>query len=310
MQIIWLRAFVALAEHMNFSDAANEIFVSQSSLSKYIQMIEKTTEVPLFDRSRRRVELTPAGAQFYRYAVDIISQYDEMMSCMQSFSSRKNQRVQIATVSATHVYGYTALFFEYFRDNPEEEFSMQEMEMNDAMASLKNGESDFAVVRTNLVPDLEQYNEIRFNTEKMYVLCSRRHRFASRASVGLEEILKERLVLQRFAVDELKLMFQKYHAPDISMKISLISTRQVMIYEYIRDNMGISVVSQMLARMIDPKSEFATVPIREDPLLTLGLLMPKELRSPACRNFSEFVRTRASSVKQIDAKVIKLLREG
>lgn len=307
MQMIWLQAFVAVAKRMNFSDAANDIYVSQSSLSKYIQMIEKTLGVTLIDRSRRRIELTPAGAEFYRYAVDILSQYEELLHTMHNYTDQRKCRVQLAIVSATYIYGYTWMFMEYFKKNEDITFGMQEMEMREALRAFEAEEVDFAVVRTNLVPNLEDYREIRFNEEEMYVLCSRRSRFAAMEEVSLGDILNEKMALQRFAVDEVRMMFQKYYSPDAEVKPNIISTRHVMIYEYLYDNMGITIASRSLAKMIDSRGELVLVPIKEKPIMTLGLLMRKKRLSAACEDFVNYVKAKAGSVGEFDNK--ELLKE-
>lgn len=57
-----LRYFVAVAEHLHFSRAAEALHVSQPALSKQIQVLESQLRTRLLDRDRRGVRLTPAGA--------------------------------------------------------------------------------------------------------------------------------------------------------------------------------------------------------------------------------------------------------
>ena len=308
MQIIWLKAFVALAEQMNFSDAAEEIFVSQSSLSKYIQSLEKAVGLPLFDRTKRRVELTSAGAEMYRYAIEIVSDYDEMMQSMQKLTGLSKQRVRVAAVSAilSDIYGFANIFYEFRRSYPNIEFELREREMCDGVRSLETGSSDFAIVRTNLLRDPDMYHEIRFNTEPMYLLCAPNHPLVECGEVHLEQILKEKLVLQRFAVDEVRLLFQKHNLPGEEMNICLVSTRRAMIREYIRSEFGVSVISRTLASDIDPKGELSLLPISEKPEMTLGMLIPKGPMSVACRNFEEFIRKEVSKMAlgNLDNRII------
>src|SRR3954454_24005160 len=56
-----VRTFVAVAEHLHFSRAADALFISQPALSKRIQELERLMRVELFDRDRRTVRLTAAG---------------------------------------------------------------------------------------------------------------------------------------------------------------------------------------------------------------------------------------------------------
>src|SRR3954469_7781183 len=56
-----LRAFVAVAEHLNFSRAAESLFLTQPALSKQVKALETALREPLFVRDRRTVRLTAAG---------------------------------------------------------------------------------------------------------------------------------------------------------------------------------------------------------------------------------------------------------
>ena len=61
MEIRQLRSFLAVADTLNFSRAAQSLFLSQSALSRQIMDLEKEIGLPLFERNTRRVELTEAG---------------------------------------------------------------------------------------------------------------------------------------------------------------------------------------------------------------------------------------------------------
>ena len=63
-----IRYFLAVAEHRNFTRAAEALHVSQPTLSQQIRQLEDTLRVQLLDRSGRSIQLTDAGAAYVRYA--------------------------------------------------------------------------------------------------------------------------------------------------------------------------------------------------------------------------------------------------
>ena len=67
LQIGHLRAFEAVARHLNFRAAAEELSLTQSAVSRQIQSLEEEVGVPLFYRHTRAVELTSAGGQPVSY---------------------------------------------------------------------------------------------------------------------------------------------------------------------------------------------------------------------------------------------------
>jgi DNA-binding transcriptional LysR family regulator len=77
-----MRAFVAAAEESHFGRAAARLFLTQQALSKRVRRLEESLGSPLFDRTTRRVELTPAGRRFLPLAREVIAVYDTAVEAM------------------------------------------------------------------------------------------------------------------------------------------------------------------------------------------------------------------------------------
>ena len=68
MTIAQIKYFLAILEYSNFSNAAEEMYISQSSLSKQIKSLENELFITLFSLSNNKVSLSPGGKLFYKYA--------------------------------------------------------------------------------------------------------------------------------------------------------------------------------------------------------------------------------------------------
>lgn len=77
--MIMLQSFDSAARHLNFTRAAEELHLTQSSVSRHIQDLEAQLGVALFNRVRRQVVLTPAGVQFQREAARLLQEGRMMM---------------------------------------------------------------------------------------------------------------------------------------------------------------------------------------------------------------------------------------
>ncbi len=79
MEIRQLRYFIAVADTLNFSRAAESVYLSQSALSRQIMDLEKEVGLPLLRRSTRQVELTEAGKALQKSAKELISRWEKML---------------------------------------------------------------------------------------------------------------------------------------------------------------------------------------------------------------------------------------
>ena len=79
MNLNQLEYFVSAAEHLNFTRAAKQCYISQTAMTQQMQALEKALGVQLFLRDKRRIELTPAGTVYLKEARAILKRSDEAM---------------------------------------------------------------------------------------------------------------------------------------------------------------------------------------------------------------------------------------
>ncbi len=96
--------FLALSESLNFSKTAEQLFITQPSLSKAIRDLEDALGVTLFERTTRSVQLTDSGRQLATQARTVVGEYDAGLQRMQSSAERGAQQLRIASLpSLAHV---------------------------------------------------------------------------------------------------------------------------------------------------------------------------------------------------------------
>src|SRR5216683_5002026 len=93
MELRQLRYLVAVAENLNFRKASRLLHVSQPSLSVQIKQLEDEVGVPLFHRSKRRVEITRAGEVFLITAREVLSMLEHSSS-----AARRAQQGEAGTI--------------------------------------------------------------------------------------------------------------------------------------------------------------------------------------------------------------------
>lgn len=91
--MIMLQSFDSAARHLNFTRAAEELHLTQSSVSRHVQDLEAQLGVALFNRVRRQVVLTPAGVQFQREAARLLQDSRMMMRALHAGDSPASLRI-------------------------------------------------------------------------------------------------------------------------------------------------------------------------------------------------------------------------
>ncbi len=100
-----LRAFHLVAEHRNFTRAAEAMFLTPSGLSVLIRELERQTEFRLFDRTTRQVILTPQGSELLDITQPALHTLDEGVARIEQSAKRENRRITVGTTPwiAAHV---------------------------------------------------------------------------------------------------------------------------------------------------------------------------------------------------------------
>jgi DNA-binding transcriptional LysR family regulator len=159
-----MHAFLALADELNFSRAADRLDIAQQQLSKQISRLESELGVQLFDRSTRHVRLTPAGDVAYSELVDVMRRVDRAQGEIDRAGRGEIGRLVIA---AGNYPLYTALpkfLAEFGRRYPDVAVAIEQRTAREQLELLTRREVDIAFpLLPSPRPDL-QYEELMYDS--------------------------------------------------------------------------------------------------------------------------------------------------
>jgi DNA-binding transcriptional LysR family regulator len=108
MTLTQIRYFVAVATCMNFTKAANQMYVSQQVISKQIKHLEEELGFLLFVRDKRNVMLTEGGVLLYEHWKIMLEQYDEVLVKANAIMKQEEHLLRIGTLDVSRIYDWIA----------------------------------------------------------------------------------------------------------------------------------------------------------------------------------------------------------
>ncbi|NMO03822.1 LysR family transcriptional regulator [Gordonia sp. TBRC 11910] len=188
-----LRAFVVLAEELNFSRAAERLFLAQQALSRLIREVEDEVGATLFTRTTRKVELTSAGEAFRDGAVAALTALDYA-----SAEARRRERVVSGTLHLGHIVAAALeltepILSEFQSRYPDVELESHEYPLADLDAGLISGAADVSIIR--LPVSTPALHTVPLFSEPLIALVPKGHRLAGRESVSVSELLDDPVTL-------------------------------------------------------------------------------------------------------------------
>ncbi|WP_329256713.1 LysR substrate-binding domain-containing protein [Streptomyces sp. NBC_01478] len=186
-----LRYFVAVAEELHFTRAAERLYVSQPALSKQIRALERQLGTELFRRDRQGVALTAAGAALLPYAERVLAVWAEGASALAEVGAAERGTLVVGMSTSPGRGGLLpAIRSRFTAARPEAVVRLRQVSWDDPTAGLADGDTDVAFVWLPL-PDPERYGWTVVAEEPRLVALPESHPLAARTEVDFADLVDE-----------------------------------------------------------------------------------------------------------------------
>ncbi|WP_044173110.1 LysR family transcriptional regulator [Flectobacillus major] len=284
MDIRQLECFLGVASELHFSRAAEKLFIAQPALSRHIQQLEEELDVLLFERDKRNVKLTSAGAYLQKEAIRILSQLDYIKQRTQQVHKGEEGELRIAHPGSA-VYSVLPTLLSalklYF---PKIRTALSEVLETKLFESLHNYQVDVGFVREP-IPDKYLNSRLVFE-EYFSLVVPPNHVLTKENFKGLHQVKDEPFILPpRYAGSVyhdilLKMCEREGFLPNIIHESNFGTT----ILKLVENNLGVSLLpssyrygSAINVRFID----LEMLPDRTQ----LSLVWRKDDTNPILHNF-------------------------
>jgi DNA-binding transcriptional LysR family regulator len=246
MELRHLRYFVAVAEELHFGRAAERLHIAQPPLSQQIKGLEEELGARLFDRTRRKVELTHAGRLFLDEARLTLQQAERAQRVAIEAEQGLRGRLRIGFVTSASYSVLPTVIRRFRRENPFIDLELIEMTPSRQIKALENREIDAGLLRPPVDSQCMSLETIL--EEPLMVAFPIGHQKAGQKTVDLKVLAEDAFVL-----------FPRYHGPgiyDVIMQacheagfvpqVSYAPNEMQTLLAYVAGGLGISLVPKSL----------------------------------------------------------------
>lgn len=183
-----LGTFLAVAEHSSFRKAAEQLFLSMPAVSMQIKQLEEQLGVALFQRTTRRVDLTPEGEQLMISARKAMAELESGLAQIQHTADVQQGHLAFGCVPTVASSRLPQILTEFAKKYPGISVNVRELVHRDLLEAVRRREVDFGIG-----PIPEKMGELNFAPifEDEYVaLLPKTYRDGGRAGISLRELAK------------------------------------------------------------------------------------------------------------------------
>ena len=283
MRVEQLRHFVILSEELNYLAAAERLYISQPSLSKSIQAIERELGVQLVNRGTRHVSLTDTGLTFLEHAKRICREYEQ---AMEELRGKKAAHMVVEVMPLTFQEEIADMLADFSQDHSEIHMRILEKENQETVARLKRGEIDLAIMRYE--GEDEQLRVIPMFSNRIILAVGRNHPLAGRNAVSLAEVGEETFLAFNKGSEMYKKSMELLSANGVSPELQGSEVRVNTMKPFIVKKRMVAILTDNMFDDDDPG--IRKLAIAGDPKLTISIVLRRGKSRPELEQFLDFAQ--------------------
>ncbi len=193
METSYIAEFIKIAQMRSFSGAAEELLISQSSLSKHIKTLETQLGQHLFDRTTRSVSLTPFGQNILSLCEEINDKSNIILKLASSQTSHNRNHLLITSIPVMAQYNITGIIASFLNSHPDIHLTFTESESLMIKHLLSNGNYELAFTRIIEKND-PLLESIPYYTDRLVAVLPKKHKLANKTSLDIKELLNDQFL--------------------------------------------------------------------------------------------------------------------
>ena len=247
METDLLYEMIMLAEMKNYARAAEQLYISQSSLSRHISSLEEKLDVQLFERNPRQVKLTRYGEAFIPFAKRIIDLEAEGTKALEIVRHREQKSIRIGTIHGLSDFGVMKKITGFIAENPDIAVDLKYAENTRLKEMLESDEVDLIIFSREEMAEKDKLKTLRLSEDRIVVVLPEDHPLKNRKTISISDLDGEEWILQednRLITGIIRDIARK---SSIKIKESKIHVAGVGTLELVQQGLGIALEQQKTA---------------------------------------------------------------
>ena len=292
LDIHQLEIFAKVAELKNFSKAAQEMYLTQPTISQHVSSLENYLGIKLFDRMGKEVALTRAGEILYRYAKQITALRGEAQQALDHFRGKKSGHLTLGASTIPGEYILPSLLGKFKREYPSISVTLRIGDTEEIIDELLTSKIELGIIGAKISHARLHYTS--FVEDELIVVVPRGHRWWKKTSIGIQELCDEPFIM-REAGSGTRISMEKrldeIGIPPDRLKIIAEVGSTTAVKQAIKAHLGVSLISERAVEEEIRLQQFRKVPIKKAEFKRTFFIIQDKKRStsPLCKAFTQFL---------------------
>lgn len=299
MNLKHLSYFVDISKRESFTKAADDIYVSQSALSKSVKSLEQELNVTLIDRTSKSFNLTEEGRILYVEGEKLLQYIDERQDEIIEKIHRSRRRLRIGVPPVISTVYFSQLLFRFIKQYPNIELEISEVGANIVQNQINAGNIDIGVVILPII-NTDNYHIIPAMSSDNALIVNKDHPLASRDEVDFKELEHEDfLILDRTYMLHDRII-KNCEIAGFYPHITTESSQWDFLAEMVAYNQGISILPVPIMKRFYSSDRIKMIRLKEPEFpWNIAMIFKKEkLITAQMEEFIHFVVNNKDTVKE------------
>src|SRR3989338_5091853 len=283
-----LKVFEAVARHLNYTRASQELHLTQPAVSMQVKQLEESLGVALFEQLGKRVHLTGAGTEVLAYARSVTQQLDELEAVLNRMKGLSGGRLRIP-VASTANYFIPILLGSFSRNFPDVTVSLDVTNRETLLRQL--GENTVDLVIMGQPPTEADVEAMPFLDNPLVVVAPPGHALARQKHISLARLQEETFLVRESGSGTRIAMERFFNERGMRLKTGMEVGSNEAIKQSVQAGLGLGLLSHATIEQELALKRLGVLDIEDFPIMRHWYIVHRRGKrlSPTAEAFKEFL---------------------